>query len=51
MNEERKLAEENGFESPVWDTLEDTHSCYNECLTFALENVQANSIIFVASHN
>jgi proline dehydrogenase len=29
MNEERKLAAENNYESPVWDSLEDTHNCYN----------------------
>jgi len=32
MNEERELAAKNGQESPVWDTLEDTHVCYNESL-------------------
>jgi proline dehydrogenase len=51
MSEERKLAEENGMESPVWDSIEDTHACYNDCMTHALENVQENSMVFVASHN
>lgn len=29
MNEERKLAEAHGYESPVWDSIEETHKCYN----------------------
>lgn len=51
MNEERQLAKENGLESPVWDKIEDTHSCYNDCLKLALQNVTANGMVFVASHN
>jgi len=51
MLEERALAEENGYESPVWDSLEETHACYNECLKHAIGNLQENSMVFVASHN
>ena len=29
MNEERRLAEKENKESPVWETIEDTHLCYN----------------------
>jgi proline dehydrogenase len=29
MTEERELAAKAGKESPIWDTLEDTHKCYN----------------------
>ena len=32
MNEERRLAEEGGYSSPVWDSIEETHECYNECM-------------------
>ena len=32
MNEERKLAEEQNIESPVWDSVEETHKCYNDCV-------------------
>lgn len=35
MNEERELADKLGYESPIWDTIEDTHACYNK----AMENV------------
>jgi proline dehydrogenase len=51
MTEERTLAKESGVESPVWDTVEATHSCYNDCLKLAVENVKENSLVFVASHN
>ena len=51
MSEERKLAKENGVESPVWDSIEETHACYNDCMLHALENVQENSMVFIASHN
>ena len=40
MNEERNLAKENHYESPIWDSLEETHDCYNENLKLVmLENV------------
>ena len=39
MNEERKLANEQGIDSPVWDNIAETHACYNECVALALNNV------------
>lgn len=51
MNEERILAQENSYESPVWDTIEDTHSCYNDCMKLVIKNLKENSMLFVASHN
>ena len=51
MNEERALAEEKGCESPVWDTIEETHNCYNSNLEKILRNVEGNDCVFVASHN
>ena len=51
MNEERTIAEANGTESPVWDSIQETHESYNNCLTHAIANVQKNSVIFIASHN
>lgn len=40
MNEERELAEAKGYESPVWDTLEQTHQCYNDSMTHIMENMR-----------
>lgn len=51
MTEERNLAERNGLVSPVWPTIEETHSCYNDCLKLVLNNLKENSLLFVASHN
>lgn len=51
MREERELAEEIGLESPVCDSLEDTHASYDDCLKIAIENTQKNGMVFVASHN
>lgn len=39
MNEERDIAGQNGAESPVWDTIEETHTSYNNCMTHAIANV------------
>lgn len=51
MNEERALAEKYNYESPIWDTIEETHQCYDECLTHVIRNLEPNSLLFVASHN
>jgi proline dehydrogenase len=51
MREEIELAEQIGSESPVCDSIEDTHACYNDCLSMAIENSNSKSLIFVASHN
>lgn len=51
MNEERKLAQENHYESPVWDSLDETHDCYNTNLQLIVQNLTANSLLLVASHN
>lgn len=40
MVEERKLA---GKESPVWDTIEETHKCYNTCMTKIIDELDENS--------
>lgn len=51
MNEERKLAADNGYESPVWDELEQTHNCYNDSLVHIIENLTPSGMLMVASHN
>lgn len=51
MSEERALAAEQGVPSPVWDTIEQTHECYNQCLAHVLQNLDERSLLFVASHN
>jgi len=39
MNEERELAAEQGNESPVWDSIEETHQCYNDNMSHLIENM------------
>lgn len=51
MNEERELAAKGNYESPVWDTIEDTHKNYNQVMEYAIRNMTKNDMVFVASHN
>ena len=51
MNEERELAAAEGNASPVWDSIEDTHACYNGSMTHILESMTDKDLLFVASHN
>ena len=53
MVEERALAAKHGYESPIWDTIEDTHKSYNYCLTHIIENLKLNSsgLLLLGSHN
>ena len=51
MNEERAIAAEEGVESPVWDTIDHTHSCYNDCMKMVLDNLDENGMILIGSHN
>lgn len=51
MNEERQVAKEQGYESPVQDTIDDTHASYNRNLKHVIENLEGDDCLFVASHN
>ena len=51
MNEERELAADEGRESPVWDTIEDTHKCYNDNMQLIIQQMKHEDMVFVASHN
>ena len=51
MNEERTLAEEQGRESPVWDTIEETHKCYDTSMMHIIKNMNSDDMLFIASHN
>lgn len=51
MNEERSVAKSAGVESPVHETIEDTHACYNENLSHVIESMNAQDLILCASHN
>jgi len=51
MSEERLLAAENGLESPVWEDIEETHSCYNDSMEHIIRNMTHTDMLLVASHN
>ena len=51
MMEERGLAVEQGKESPVWDEIDQTHSCYNQSMSHIISNMKSEDALFVASHN
>ena len=51
MNEERTLATQGGYESPVHETIENTHNCYNTNLKLLISNIKANDRMFLGSHN
>jgi proline dehydrogenase len=51
MNEERKLAAEGKYESPVHETIDDTHNCYNKNLRLIMSNLGMKDRLFLGSHN
>ncbi|CAF2035728.1 unnamed protein product [Brassica rapa subsp. narinosa] len=53
MCSEGKLADSLGHKSPVHDTLQNTHACYNDCMTFLMEKASNGSGfgVVLATHN
>jgi hypothetical protein len=52
MHLERARASQLGYQSPVWDTLEQTHSCYDSSVAAMLRAVaERGAEVMVASHN
>ena len=51
MNEERELAAQNSLPSPVWDSIEETHICYNRNVEHILRGMTPKDCLFIASHN
>jgi proline dehydrogenase len=54
MESERALATANGLVSPIHETVEDTHTCYNDAVGFLLEHstkTDKQIELMVASHN
>ncbi|KIZ00008.1 proline dehydrogenase [Monoraphidium neglectum] len=49
---ERRRAAAKGQESPIWDTLQDTHDNYNRCMRAVLREVkESGAELMIASHN
>ncbi|KAM7277783.1 hypothetical protein ACFE04_004917 [Oxalis oulophora] len=52
MSSEAKLANSLGFESPIHNTIQDTHACFDGCVDFMLENIANGSHgVILATHN
>lgn len=51
MNEERSLAQQGCYESPVHETIENTHECYNRNLKILASSLKAKDRLFIGSHN
>ncbi|CDW89143.1 proline oxidase [Stylonychia lemnae] len=51
MNEERRLAKQHDYESPIWDTIDDTHNNYNRNLKLVIENLNEQDRMLIGSHN
>eukprot|EP00730_Choanoeca_flexa_P001389 TRINITY_DN10613_c0_g1_i5.p1 TRINITY_DN10613_c0_g1~~TRINITY_DN10613_c0_g1_i5.p1 ORF type:complete len:578 (+),score=123.71 TRINITY_DN10613_c0_g1_i5:1225-2958(+) len=49
MEQERSLASKRGYDSPICESLEDTHYSYNQAMSVVLDQPRAN--LLVASHN
>lgn len=52
MVEERALATKHGYESPIWESLQETHDSYNGIAKDIISNLKtSNDVLFLASHN
>ncbi|GFQ06569.1 proline dehydrogenase 2 mitochondrial [Phtheirospermum japonicum] len=52
MTSERRIATCLGVKSPIHDTIQDTHACYNDCAAFMLEEIARGSgSVVLATHN
>lgn len=51
MNEERMLADTYNYESPIWDTIEETHASYDNNVKNIIENMGQKDRLICGSHN
>ena len=51
MVEERKLAAERGYASPIWPDIQATHDAYNKTMTNVFEHLGEQDQLFLGSHN
>ncbi|XP_057492354.1 proline dehydrogenase 2, mitochondrial-like [Actinidia eriantha] len=52
MSSERELASSLGVESPIHNTIHQTHACFNDCASFMLEKIANGSgAVVLATHN
>ncbi|XP_073526408.1 uncharacterized protein [Phyllobates terribilis] len=52
MSFESRVAGSLGFDSPVHDTIQDTHDCYHDCASYLVDKVASGSgALILATHN
>lgn len=52
MSSESKVADSMGFESPIHNSIQETHACYNDCASFMLEKIaEGSGAVVLATHN
>ncbi|KAL8171555.1 hypothetical protein V2J09_023359 [Rumex salicifolius] len=52
MSFESKFAGSLGFDSPVHNSIEDTHDCYHDCASYLIDKVASGSgAVVLATHN
>jgi hydroxyproline oxidase len=56
MDRERYLAKKRGYESPIWDSYEETNKSYNKAVAHVLEHIaaqpkEAQTHLVIAGHN
>ncbi|KAL7101147.1 hypothetical protein ACP275_08G037800 [Erythranthe tilingii] len=52
MSSENRLAASLGAETPIHDTIQKTHNCYNECASFLLDEISGGGgSVVLATHN
>ncbi|KAL7232114.1 hypothetical protein ACSBR2_010185 [Camellia fascicularis] len=52
LSSERQLASSLGVESPIHNTVDQTHACFNDCASFMLDKVANGSgAVVLATHN
>ncbi|XVF20524.1 hypothetical protein REPUB_Repub12eG0007900 [Reevesia pubescens] len=52
MSSESKLASSLGYNSPIHNSIKETHACYNDCASFMLERIaDGNGAVVLATHN
>lgn len=52
LSSESQLASSLGYDSPVHNSIEETHACFNGCASFLLERIAGGSgAVVLATHN
>lgn len=52
MSSESKIASSLGYASPIHNSIEETHTCYNECASYMLERIgNGSGAVVLATHN